>query len=451
VITAAPPPRASPGTVPAANPRHHHHSGYKTALGIVIGILVTLFVGSTVGTAVKNPVAILDLVGLVVVGFIAGGTYLLVIAFGSHERSRRHRRVAIASIVLGIALLLWLLVVAALIANLNVIGALISVPTTGFAIWVVRHLNRNQKEPWRLILAALGWGGVVAVNLAIVLEGPVDRLFTRTLIPGPGQGLSTSFNAALFEELAKGLAVLLLYLVMRHQFNDIVDGIVYGALVGLGFNFVESLAYMAQHGLIAQFYVRQMLGLFTGHTTYTALIGAGIGAARQQSAVWKRVVVIVCGFTAAIGAHFLWDASALTSFLPHTDNAVLEVLVYLPLRVLFIDGPFTLVLLVLLFVGLHREGRILTAQLQAEAALGEGTVLPEEVPVLASPRKRARWRRHEFMSYGWRGYRWLGRLQRAQLALAWERWHRARQDIDEPLEAEEKLRQRILSVRAGGR
>ena len=435
----------------AANPRHHAHSGYRTALALVIGVVAVLFVGSIVGTALQSNIAIINLVGLVVIGFFAGGTYLLVIAFSHHDKTRRHRRVAVASIVLGVALLLWLLIVAAVIAGLNLVGAILSIPTTGFAIWALRHLNRNQKEPWRLVLAAFGWGGVVAINLAIVLETPFDKLLVRGLIPGPGQGLLASFSAAFFEELPKGLAVLLLYLVMRKQFDDVVDGILYGAMVGLGFNFVEGLGYMAAHGLVGQFYVRQILGLFTGHTTYTALIGAGIGVARMQTVAWRRAVAILSGFTVAVAAHFLWDASAMTSFLPHASDPLVEAFVFLPMRVMFIDGPFTLMVLVLLFLGLRHEGKVLTAQLQQEAALALGTVLPEEVPILASPRKRARWRRAEFMRYGWRGYRWLGRLQRAQLDLAWERWHRARQDIDDPLEAEEKLRQRILAIRAGGR
>jgi len=41
-----------------------------------------------------------------------------------------------------------------------------------------------------------------------------------------------------------GVAVLLLYLVMRDEFDDVVDGILYGAAVGLGFNFMESITYM---------------------------------------------------------------------------------------------------------------------------------------------------------------------------------------------------------------
>ncbi|MEA2646309.1 MAG: hypothetical protein QOE92_1392 [Chloroflexota bacterium] len=442
----------APGPPPvSANPRHHHHHGYRAGAAITIGVLVAMFVASIVGVFVKSSIAVLDLGGLIVIGIFFGGTYLLVAAFSLHDRERRHRRLRVVFIVFGVGLLIWMFVLASLIANLNLVGALAALPFTLFAIWVLRHLNRNQKEPWRLLLAAFGWGGVVATNLAILFEGPYDLLVVSNLIPGPGQGISASFSAATFEELPKGIAVLLLFFVMRSQFDDVVDGILYGAMVGLGFNFVESLGYMSAHGLLPQLYVRQLLGLFAGHTTYTALIGAGIGVARQQPGVWRKVVAGASGFLAAVGAHFLWDALAMTAIIPHTNSFLLEAFVFLPLRVMFVDGPFTALVLVLLVAGLHREGRALRQQLEQEAALGLGTVLPEEVAVLASPRQRARWRRHEFLTYGWRGYRWLGRLQRAQLALAMERWHRARQEIDDPLEAEDALRQHILIVRAGGR
>ena len=41
----------------------------------------------------------------------------------------------------------------------------------------------------------------------------------------------------------------------------------------------------------------------------------------------------------------------------------------------------------------------------------------------------------------------LSRLQTAQLHLAMERWHRERDEIDEPLAAEEALRTRVLQLR----
>jgi hypothetical protein len=48
---------------------------------------------------------------------------------------------------------------------------------------------------------------------------------------------------------------------------------------------------------------------------------------------------------------------------------------------------------------------------------------------------------------GLRAYLALARLQTAQLDLAMERWHRERNEIEEPLEAEHELRTRVIELR----
>jgi hypothetical protein len=45
------------------------------------------------------------------------------------------------------------------------------------------------------------------------------------------------------------------------------------------------------------------------------------------------------------------------------------------------------------------------------------------------------------------GYFKVSRLQTAQLDLAMERWHRERKELDTPLEAEQKLRERVIQLR----
>jgi hypothetical protein len=193
-----------------------------------------------------------------------------------------------------------------------------------------------------------------------------------------------------------------------------------------------------------QWYARQVLGLFFGHATYTALVGAGIGIARQMARRRQRLIAIAAGWLIAIAAHFSWDAWLTFFPISHSILALVEI----HLRTFVMEGPFTAMVAALLVTGLHIEGRALRRQLQAEAGTGSGAVLPIEVPVLASPWQRflARWRAMD-RGGGFKAYRRLRRLQNAQLDLAMERWHRERKEIDEPLEAEELLRQRILTLR----
>src|SRR5256884_420144 len=234
-----------------------------------------------------------------------------------------------------------------------------------------------------------------------------------------------------------------------------VDGMVYGAAVGLGFNYLESISYMTNlysifapenNGAVAagiQWYGRQVLGLFFGHATYTAFIGAGVGIARQLPRMRQKILAIVAGFIVAIAGHFSWDAWATLFPIENTLFGLVEI----HLRTLIMTGPFTAALIALLLFGIRYEGQNLLEQMRKEAASGYGAILPEEVAVLASPWPRLQQRLPALNRAGFRAYFKVSRLQTAQLDLAMERWHRERKEIDTPLEAEQQLRNRVIQLR----
>lgn len=441
---------------------HRPHRPRRIVLAAGIGGVLLLMLGASAvltGLQLQGPQGILAMLGLPVIGLVALATVAVLRAV-DHDPARRRRHVVQAGVAAGVATLGWLLVVEALLFASTApaaaaISAVACLPTTAFGLWFVRHLDRSEKEPWRLVMVAVAWGALVATSLAIWANTFLARAAEAVLVPGPGLDVVTAYGAGFFEEIAKGVAVLLLYLVMRHEFDDVVDGIIYGAAVGLGFNYMESILYMSHiYALLGpgstgaaaagvQWYHRQVLGLFFGHATYTALTGAGIGAARQLRGGRAKVVAIACGWLAAIAAHFAWDAWL--SFFP--TGTGLMVLLSLHLRVLLMDGPFTALVVLLLYMGLQAEGWAIARQLRLEAGLDRGAVVPSEIPVLISPGRRALARWQTFARYGFGPYRQVASLQRAQLHLAMERWHRERQELDEPLEAEEALRRQVLALR----
>jgi RsiW-degrading membrane proteinase PrsW (M82 family) len=316
-------------------------------------------------------------------------------------------------------------------------------------------MDRNEKEPWRLVMVAAAWGAIVATSLVVWGESLWEASAQRSLVPGPGMDASLAFMAGTLEEVAKGIAVVMLFLVMRNDFDDVVDGIVYGAAVGLGFNFMETITYMTNlYAIFApegiggfaagfQWYARQVLGLFFGHATYTAFIGAGLGIARQLPSRKQKVFAVGSGFIVAIAAHFSWDAWL--SFFP-IENTLFG-LVEMHLRTLIMTGPFAAGVIALLLFGIRYEGQNMLDQLRKEAANGQGAILPEEVSVLASPWQRLKQRLFALNTAGLKGYFKVSRLQTAQLDLAMERWHRERKEIDTPLEAEDQLRRRVIDLR----
>jgi len=454
VITGTSPPAADPES--RLRPRR-----YGIAIALAALIVVALIASSILNYVFLDTIpGRTSLYGLLAVALITLGTYILVRAFNRDRATRRNHLIR-AGVLIGLGVLLWLLVIDVFLytqsagPGVAAVCALACVPTTGFGLWVVRRMDRNHKEPWRLVLVAAAWGAIVATSLVVWGETVWELSAQRALVPGPGLDTSLAFMAGILEELAKGLAVVLLFLVMRNDFDDVVDGIVYGAAVGLGFNFMESVSYMtnlysiftpeAQGGVAAgiQWYGRQVLGLFFGHATYTAYIGAGVGIARQLPAARQKVLAIIAGFVVAIAAHFSWDAWVNLFPIPNT----LFGLVAIHLRTLIMNGPFTAGLVALLLFGIRYEGQNLLEQMRIEAASGRGAILADEVPVLASPWRRLRQRMQAFKRAGFRGYYKVSRLQTAQLDLAMERWHRARKEIDTPMEAEERLRADVIALR----
>lgn len=434
---------------------------FTLAFAIAIGLAAILVASAILNYVYLDTVAgSTSLYGLLAIALIAIVAFAGVRSF-IRDPAERHRQFVRAGVLLGIAALCWLLLIDVIVftdsAGLGVaaVCALACLPTTVFGVLVLRALDRNETEPWRLVLLAVAWGAVVATSLVIWAEGLWQAVAIRTLVPGPGLDVSTAFSAGILEELAKGSAVVLLFLVVRNEFDDVVDGIIYGAAVGLGFNFMESISYMTNlYAILSpegvggeaagfQWYARQGLGLFFGHATYTAFVGAGIGIARQLPDVRKKVIAVAAGFIVAIAGHFSWDAWLGAFPVDKSSFAIVEI----HMRTLVINGPFTAAVLALLFAGVYMEGRALAGQFRKEAALGGGAILPEEVAILTNAWQRFQQRVRAAARGGLRAYLLVARLQSGQIDLAMQRWHRERNEIDDPPEEDDRLRSRVIALR----
>ena len=137
------------------------------------------------------------------------------------------------------------------------------------AILWIRNTEKFNKESWIPILFTFIWGAAIATSMSLILEQALSVHIMDFFL------LSVIF-APIIEELSKPLALRF----VKRQINEVEDGIIYGAVAGLGFAATENLIYGMRFWsegfiiLIALFYLRT-IGSGLLHASATALTGYG--------------------------------------------------------------------------------------------------------------------------------------------------------------------------------
>lgn len=172
-------------------------------------------------------------------------------------------------------------------------------------------LDRYDPEPPWLIASAFAWGGAVSIFFSGVLNtlfGNIAAALSGS--PAIGMIFSIVISAPVVEEFFKGIGVVLIMLLFRKEFDDILDGIVYGGVVGLGFATVENILYygggVSSGGLLFLLLVRGVMSPFI-HSTFTAMTGIGCGIARESHNTMVRIFAPIGGYIAAVALHMGWN------------------------------------------------------------------------------------------------------------------------------------------------
>jgi RsiW-degrading membrane proteinase PrsW (M82 family) len=244
---------------------------------------------------------------------------------------------------------------------LSILAGLI--PMVIYALALV-FFDRYEKEPPLLMIGVFLWGAIVAAGASLILNTIFGiSLFAVTGDEALAMGGMAVISAPLIEETVKGLAVVGVVLFFRHEFDSLLDGVIYGSLVGFGFAATENINYIftgfaeaGLGGLIFLTIIRAIVIAFI-HPTFTSLTGVGLAVGRLSHGA-LRYIAPALGYFGAIAAHAFHNLLAsLGSPLLCLAGSVLDWLGFLAMFI------FILVLV-------WREGKIVRDHLREEVALG---------------------------------------------------------------------------------
>jgi len=233
---------------------------------------------------------------------------------------------------------------------------------------LVWWVDRYDREPLHLVVMVFLWGASAAPLISVTLLSVIDRLPGGFELTTAGTMIRLGLVTPIIEELAKGVAVVLV-VVLSSKFDNPTDGVVYGTAVGLGFAVSENVFYGISAG-VHLYSAGGILVLVGGrtllsagvHAVSSAAFGGALGHAVMSGKLPAKISWAASGLLAAIVLHGSWNLSLLW-FGPVGEGGAPRLwLAALP--VLY------LVYIMALALVLHSEHRILRRQLGDEVKLG---------------------------------------------------------------------------------
>jgi RsiW-degrading membrane proteinase PrsW (M82 family) len=169
-------------------------------------------------------------------------------------------------------------------------------------------LRRSVKSG---LIVALILGATLSVGLSVLFE-------LLTGIGGVGGVVEIATVFPFWEEVFKGLSILLVALLLWKTIPSRRYGAVLGASTGLGFAIAENIIYSVQYALgnaanAAELIAGRWVGLPFMHVLWDAFIGIGIfvllaqKSSRQRTPIWLAAPFLLLGLL----AHMVWNSIAI--------------------------------------------------------------------------------------------------------------------------------------------
>jgi RsiW-degrading membrane proteinase PrsW (M82 family) len=319
--------------------------------------------------------------------------------------------------------------------------------------FVVYRVDLFEREPRLLLAAAVIFGGVIATSMALYANEAWLSVMGKIAPLDVTADWGPAFIGPGVEETLKLMGVVLIFLIVPHEFDGLMDGFVYGAMVGLGFTVAEDVSYfvnaVALGGAVDQtgpvwdtFLIRVVGGGLYGHVLFTGLTGLGFAyiVTKPRLALARRLVGGGLCILAGYAAHLFWNSPLIQTVLATEDDSAPSTFQWV-LYGLCKGMPFLLLLALLVFFATRSEEATYRSIVAGEPS--DDVVSDAEARSLRSLWARRSARAAAGRAHGPSAGKLTGNLQAAQIEYAMVR-SRVDSLTDPALEAQ---RQRIRLIR----
>lgn len=240
------------------------------------------------------------------------------------------------------------------------VSSLIAVLIPGIILTsILWKLDIYNLKPFRLFIIHLIYGIFCALILSVLFRLIIDLNFLSKLIQNEFDlFLFWVFYGPLFEEIAKG--IFLIYSSNWRENYSLTDGIIYGALIGLGFSLIENFFYFYNFKgkifeLIGVIFLRNTFTI-PMHIISTSVLGLILFTVANKKLI-KKLFYYLLGIITATIIHAFWNV------IDYSSHNLYYIIAYLA----FLIIVYTLTV----FFSFKHEQKILLNELLDESLNGE--------------------------------------------------------------------------------
>lgn len=194
-------------------------------------------------------------------------------------------------------------------------------------IAAIRSFDIYEKETYLTMLWAFLAGGITSVLIAL---GIYD--FLKIFGIGDAE-ISTTLGSFLVigpvEEFAKLVGLIVVYGLIKENFNELTDGIIYMSCVALGFSIIENFFYANAESNSQFLLVFRAFISTPAHISFSVMLGYAWYRYRHEK---KPFVIVVIALLIASALHGLYDALAFSQLFNFLVPIYLFLIMTLSLR-----------------------------------------------------------------------------------------------------------------------